>query len=283
MIQTVDEVALTVLVERALAEDVGSGDIAGRLIPETAKGFGRFLVKSPGVIAGLGVAQSVFAALDPTLTFHMLAQEGDFVKRGQVVAAVTGPCRSILSGERVALNFLQHMSGIATLTRRFVIAVAGTHAIILDTRQTAPGLRLVEHWAVQLGGGQNHHRGQYDAVVIKERHIVAAHNISAAVNQIRAQLGARRLPIEVEVTTLAELTETLPLGVDRITLNNMSLVEMRQAVALTARQIPLQASGNVSLETVGAIAATGVDYICVEAITQAARALDIGLELDMGG
>jgi nicotinate-nucleotide pyrophosphorylase (carboxylating) len=171
------------------------------------------------------------------------------------------------------------MSGIATLTRRFVTAVQGTPAVILDTRKTAPGLRLLDKWAVQLGGGQNHRFGLYDMVLIKDNHIAAVGSISQAVARVRAG-DKRRRPIEVEVKTLAELQETLELGVDRVMLDNMSLAEMRQAVRLTSGRAPLEASGNVTLENVAAVAATGVDYISVGALTHSVQALDISLLLE---
>jgi nicotinate-nucleotide pyrophosphorylase (carboxylating) len=185
----------------------------------------------------------------------------------------------VLSGERVALNFLQRMSGIATLTRRFVEAARGTRAVILDTRKTAPGLRALDKWAVRLGGGQNHRMGLYDMVLIKDNHIAAVGSITEAVARVRAG-DPRHRPIEVEVTTLAELGEALALGVDRIMLDNMSHEQMREAVRITSGRIPLEASGGVRLDTVQAIAATGVDFISAGAITHSISALDISLDLD---
>jgi nicotinate-nucleotide pyrophosphorylase (carboxylating) len=185
----------------------------------------------------------------------------------------------VLSGERVALNFLQRMSGIATLTRRFVEAVRGTRAAILDTRKTVPGLRVLDKWAVRLGGGQNHRMGLYDMALIKDNHIAAVGSITEAVARVRAG-DVRRRPIEVEVTTLAELQEALALGVDRIMLDNMSCDQMRAAVRITAGRVPLEASGGVHLDTVQAIAATGVDLISTGAITHSVAAQDISLDLD---
>jgi nicotinate-nucleotide pyrophosphorylase (carboxylating) len=230
------------------------------------------------VVAGLGVVGLTFLLVDEAVQFTPLIADGDQVGIGQEIATVDGPGQALLSGERVALNFLQRMSGIATLTRRFVEAVQGTSAVILDTRKTAPGLRPLDKWAVRLGGGQNHRFGLYDMVLIKDNHIAAVGSISEAVTRVRAK-DKRGRPIEVEVKTLAELKEALPLGVDRIMLDNMSLAEMREAVQLTDGRVPLEASGNVSLENVAAIAATGVDYISIGMLTHSVEALDISLEL----
>ncbi len=267
------------LVQRALAEDLGSGDVTSQLVPETAQAMGCLVVKADGVVAGLAVAHYTFTLLDPSLLFEAFVADGTAVRAGQVAAQVSGLARPILSGERVALNFMQRMSGIATLTRRFVEAAAGGgRAIILDTRKTAPGLRVLDKWAVRLGGGQNHRAGLYDMALIKDNHLAAAGGVTAAVTQLRALLAGRPLPIEVEVNTLAQLAEALTLGVDRIMLDNMSLEDMRRAVALAQGQTPLEASGNVHLDNVAAIAAVGVDYISVGALTHSVRALDISLE-----
>jgi nicotinate-nucleotide pyrophosphorylase (carboxylating) len=206
------------------------------------------------------------------------ASDGDGVARGQVFATIHGPCRALLTGERVALNFLQRMSGIATLTRRFVEAVEGTRAVILDTRKTAPGLRLLDKWAVRLGGGQNHRIGLYDMALIKDNHIAAVGSITEAVKRVRA-LDERHRPIEVEVTSLEQLREALPLDVDRILLDNMSLDQMREAVRAANGKTPLEASGNVTLDNVAQVAATGVDFISVGALTHSVKALDISLDL----
>ncbi len=267
------------IIRNALAEDIGDGDVTtDNTIPEAACFEGEFVVKGEGVIAGLEVARRVFARLDPRVEWVSLAHDGDRVRPGQVVARVRGPGRAILTGERVALNFLQRMSGIATITRRFVDAVQGTRAAILDTRKTAPGLRILDKWAVRLGGGQNHRSGLYDMVLIKDNHIAAVGGIAEAVRRVRAgDLQGR--PIEVEVTDLEGLREALALDVDRIMLDNMTLDEMRAAVELAAGRVPLEASGKVTLETAGAIARTGVDYISCGALTHSVQALDISLEL----
>ena len=208
-------------------------------------------------------------------------EDGTLVAVGTSLATVEGPAIPILSGERTALNFLQRMSGIATATRRYVEAVAGTRAAILDTRKTAPGLRALDKWAVALGGGQNHRQGLYDMVLIKDNHIAAAGSITRAVERVRAH-NRSGLPIEVEVKTPAELEEALALDppVDRIMLDNMTVEEMRQAVQRVDGRVPLEASGGVNLQTVRAIAETGVDFISVGALTHSVTALDISLELD---
>ena len=268
------------IVRRALKEDIGEGDVTSRCtVPPRALLTGRFIAKEAGIVAGLEVARLTFSLLDERVELTSHVADGDPVTVGKVIATVSGPGRALLGGERVALNFLQRMSGIATLTRRFVTAVQGTPAVILDTRKTAPGLRLLDKWAVRLGGGQNHRFGLYDMVLIKDNHIAAVGGITQAAARVRAGDRQRRL-IEVEVKTLAELQEALGLEVDRIMLDNMSLVEMREAVRLTGGRVPLEASGNVTLENVAAVAATGVNYISVGALTHSVRALDISLLLE---
>jgi nicotinate-nucleotide pyrophosphorylase (carboxylating) len=237
------------------------------------------MAKEAGVVAGLEVVRLTFSLMDEHVRLDPRVTDGDFVEARQVIATTDGPGQALLSGERVALNLLQRMSGIATLTRRFVEAVRDSSAIILDTRKTAPGLRLLDKWAVRLGGGQNHRYGLHDMVLIKDNHIAAVGSITEAVARVRAQ-DKRGRPIEVEVKTLAELREALSLEVDRIMLDNMDLPEMHEAVHLTDGRISLEASGNVTLENVAAIASTGVDYISVGMLTHSVRALDISLELD---
>jgi nicotinate-nucleotide pyrophosphorylase (carboxylating) len=268
------------IVRCALDEDIGDGDVTTFwTVPAEANLNGRFVAKAAGIVAGLEVAKLTFALLDERVEFTPRVTAGDPVEIGQVIATLSGSGRAVLSGERVALNFLQRMSGIATLTRRFVEAVQGTPAVILDTRKTAPGLRLLDKWAVRLGGGQNHRFGLYDMVLIKDNHITAVGSISQAVERVRAG-DKRRRPIEVEVKTLSELEEVLELEVDRIMLDNMSPAEMRQAVHLTNGRVPLEASGNITLENVAAVAATGVNYISVGALTHSVQALDISLLLE---
>jgi nicotinate-nucleotide pyrophosphorylase (carboxylating) len=268
------------IVQRALAEDVGSGDVTSQwILPPEMRVRGCFLAKAQGVLAGLEVVRQVFRQVDERIAFQARMKDGDSLSEGDTPATVEGPAASILTAERTALNFLQRMSGIATLSRRYVEAAAGTLAVILDTRKTAPGLRLLDKWAVRLGGGQNHRLGLYDMVLIKDNHIAAAGGITQAVERVR-QRNQQRLAVEVEVKSLAELEEALALSVDRIMLDNMDLNEMRRAVEVTAGRVPLEASGNVTLENVAAIAATGMDYISVGALTHSVKALDISLEVD---
>lgn len=268
------------IIRRALAEDIGDGDItANSTIPAGATVSGRFLAKSGGIAAGLAVARLVFQELDPAVEFSAFVQDGDWVEKGDILATIRGDGRAILSAERVALNLMQRMSGIATTTRRFVDAVAGTKAIILDTRKTAPGLRVLDKWAVRLGGGQNHRTGLYDMALIKDNHIAAVGGIGETVRRVRAA-DDRQRPIEVEVQNLDQLREALQLGIDRIMLDNMSIEAMCEAVRIAAGRTPLEASGNVNLNTVAGIAATGVDFISVGALTHSVIALDISLDLD---
>jgi nicotinate-nucleotide pyrophosphorylase (carboxylating) len=271
---------ITRIIRRALAEDIGAGDVTSTCtLPEELHLRGRIIAKAPGVVAGLEVAQRVFALMDRRVRFAALAHDGSSVSRGTVLATVEGPGRSILSTERVALNFLQRMSGIATLTQRYVHAVRGTRAVILDTRKTAPGLRVLDKMAVRLGGGQNHRFGLFDMVLIKDNHIAAAGSITAAVQRVRASDHAA-LPVEVEVRNLNELREVLALDVDRILLDNMDPAQLRQSVALATGRAKLEASGGIHLDTIAAVAGTGVDYISVGALTHSAQALDISLDVE---
>jgi nicotinate-nucleotide pyrophosphorylase (carboxylating) len=266
------------IIALALAEDVGSGDVTSMaIIPPDARLRGAFLVKASGVIAGLEVVGQVFAQVDPEIRYAPLVPDGTVVSKGDVVARVEGRGPSILTAERVALNFLQRMSGTASATRRYVQAVAGTRARILDTRKTAPGLRALDKLAVKLGGGQNHRFGLYDMVLIKDNHIKAAGGITEAVRRGRV----RGLAIEVEVTSLAQLDEALALGVLRIMLDNMSLETMREAVRRAAGRVELEASGGITLDNVAEVAATGVDLISVGALTHSVIGLDISLEITM--
>jgi nicotinate-nucleotide pyrophosphorylase (carboxylating) len=267
------------IVQRALDEDLGDGDVTTQCtIPEDATLTGRFIAKAAGIIAGLEVARLTFALIDERVQVEFSILDGDRVNKGQVFGTVNGPTRALLTGERTALNFMQRMSGIATMTHQFVEAVKPHRAVILDTRKTAPGLRLLDKWAVKLGGGQNHRSGLFDMVLIKNNHITAVGSITAAINRVRA-CDDRHRPIEVEVRTLDELREALALQPDRILLDNMNLDQMLAAVRLAAGRVPLEASGNVTLETVNAIAATGVDFISSGALTHSVKALDISLTL----
>ena len=266
-------------IKTALDEDIGSGDVTTlAIVPVDQQINGRFLAKANGIIAGLDIVAETFHQIDPSLTFSPNTTDGAPIKKGDIIATISGSAQSILQGERVALNFLQRMSGIASLTRQFVEVVDGTNAKILDTRKTAPGLRMVDKLAVKLGGGMNHRIGLFDMALIKENHIAAAGGIETAVNRVKATYP--NVPIEVEVTNLDELKEALTLPVDRIMLDNMSLGEMETAVKLTNGKIELEASGNVNLNTVAAIAKTGVDYISSGALTHSVMAMDISLLLN---
>lgn len=270
------------IVCRALVEDVGDGDVTSQAtLPDGRELTGHLRSKEDGIVAGLAVARLAFILLDESVRFSARVADGDRVAAGMTLATIEAAGRTVLAGERVALNFLQRMSGIASLTCRFVEAVAATKAVILDTRKTAPGLRLLDKWAVRLGGGRNHRLGLYDMILIKDNHIAAVGSISEAVRCAR-QKDRRQRPLEVEVKTLAELQEALGLQVDRIMLDNMSVAEMAEAVRQSNGRVPLEASGNVTLANVAAIAATGVDFISVGALTHSVRALDISLEVGSG-
>ena len=264
-------------VRTALAEDIGSGDVTtNSIIPQKAVMRGQIIAKQDGVIAGLDVAKSVYQMVDAKVDFRSKVDEGVRVTNRQVLALVSGRTRSLLTAERTALNFLGRISGIATLTRSFVDAVAGTKAVILDTRKTAPGLRLVDKLAVQRGGGKNHRMGLYDMVLIKDNHIDYAGSITLAVQSARS--GAAGLQIEVEARTLEDVREALSVGVDRILLDNMTPESMAEAVRLTAGRAKLEASGNVTLENVRKVAETGVDYISIGALTHSVKVFDVSFD-----
>lgn len=268
------------IVLKALEEDMGNGDITTRsIVPLERKGFGRFIAKENGVIGGLQVAESVFLTLDHQALFETMIKDGDGVETGKVIATVEGNGRALLGAERVALNFLQRISGIASLTRQFVDAVNGTSTVILDTRKTAPGLRAFDKWGVLLGGGQNHRFGLFDMVLIKDNHIRIAGSITEAVSRVRTGAGDG-FEIEVEVRNINELREALELKVDRIMLDNMNSEELVQAVKIADGRVPLEASGNVGLDNVAAIAATGVDFISVGRLTHSTKALDISFLME---
>jgi len=265
-------------IRRALEEDLGPGDATtASIVPADARTLARLVAKQDGVVAGLDVARAVFKEVDPSVGFKALVPEGHQVVPGQVLAEIAGPARAILSAERTALNFLGRMSGIATLTRQFVDAVAGTPARILDTRKTAPGLRAFDKLAVGRGGGENHRLGLYDMILIKDNHIDFAGSLVEAVH--RAQAAGSGLEIEVEARTLEEVRAALDVGARRILLDNMSPLTMKQAVAISRGRARLEASGNVSLDNVREIAQTGVDDISVGALTHSVRVLDMSLEL----
>ncbi len=268
------------LIELAIAEDIGPGDATSNATLDADTTLtGCITAKAPGVIAGLPVAERVFEHVDPEIRFAPRVHDGQEVVAGEIVAEVSGPAPSLLAAERLALNFLQRMSGIATLTRDYVDAVATTNATILDTRKTVPGYRLLDKYAVRMGGGVNHRLALFDMMLIKDNHIDGAGGLTPAVERARAAYP--ELPIEVEVRTLDELREALAISppLDRIMLDNMTLATLREAVKLTAGRVPLEASGNVTLETVANIAATGVDFISVGALTHSVQALDLSMKV----
>jgi nicotinate-nucleotide pyrophosphorylase (carboxylating) len=266
-------------IRRALAEDIGAGDATtDSIVPTEATSHGQIIAKQTGVIAGLDVTAAVFRQVDERVQFTPLVAEGAAVANREPVASVVGPARGLLTAERTALNFLGRMSGIATLTRRFVDEIAGTAAAILDTRKTAPGLRLLDKLAVARGGGQNHRIGLYDMILIKDNHIDFAGSLAEAVHRARA--AHTGLEIEVEARTLDDVRAALDLGVERILLDNMTLQEMRSAVVMAGGRAKLEASGNVTLANVRAIAETGVDYISSGALTHSAKVFDVSFELE---
>ena len=269
------------LVCTALAEDVGAGDITTECaVPADLRGTGHIIAKEPCVVAGLPLVEVVFRQLAGQV--EAFVRDGDLIETGQRVCTITGPARAILTGERTALNFLQRLSGIATLTRQFVNEVAGTKAQILDTRKTTPTLRALEKYAVAAGGGTNHRLGLFDAVMIKDNHrAILARLGPAALSQAVAEARRRQpgIPVVIEADTLDDVAAALAAGANHILLDNMTLDELREAVKLVAGRAKLEASGGVRLATVRDIAGTGVDYISVGALTHSARAVDFSLEM----
>lgn len=264
-------------IRRALDEDIFTGDVTtDNIVPVDARLSGNIVAKQSGVVAGLKVSKMVFQQLSADISLTANVSDGSFVEPGMVLARVSGSARALLTGERTALNLLGRMSGIATLTRQFVDAVAGTKAVILDTRKTAPGLRAVDKLAVKLAGGHNHRTGLFDMVLIKDNHIDFAGSITAAVERVRA--SGTPLEIEVEARTLEDLREALNLGVERVLLDNMTIETMREAVAINGGKAKLEASGNITLQNVRAVAETGVDFISVGALTHSAPVFDVSLK-----
>lgn len=272
-----DRASIRKLICNALEEDIGAADVTSNAILTGGEnGAARAIAKSGLVVAGGDVFRETFRQVDPQLIITILAAEGQEVGPGTLLAEISGSLKSILMAERTALNLLQRMCGIATATRTFVRAIAGTEARILDTRKTAPGLRFLDKYAVRIGGGQNHRFALYDGVLIKDNHIAAAGGITEAVRRARRGI-AHTLKIEVEVRNLGGLEEALAAGADVIMLDNMGADDMKTAVAATAGRVPLEASGNVTLDNVRAIAATGVNFISVGALTHSVHAADISL------
>jgi nicotinate-nucleotide pyrophosphorylase (carboxylating) len=278
------EEQLDSIIDLALAEDISHGDITSEaLIPPDLSGKASILVKENGVLAGGEVARRVFYRVDPSLKVEVLTKDGDTVQAGDIVATITGSIIGILKAERVALNFLQRLSGIASLTAQYVAATSGLPARITDTRKTAPGLRLLEKYAVRMGGGQNHRFHLGDAVLIKDNHIAALRALSMSLKEIIAK-AKQNVPggvtVEVEVTSTQEALDALKAGTDIIMLDNMSPNEMRQVVKLVSGQAKIEASGGITLANVHQVAMTGVDIISIGALTHSAKALDISLELE---
>jgi nicotinate-nucleotide pyrophosphorylase (carboxylating) len=264
-------------IERAFAEDLGSGDATAELLPADARAQAELTCRESAVIAGIPWFEACFRRMDTEVRIRWNTADGDRVEPGDVICRLSGHARALVSAERTALNFLQLLSGTATQTAKYVAAVAGTRTRLLDTRKTVPGMRLAQKYAVRCGGGYNQRMGLYDAILVKENHIIAAGSIAAAVEAGRRLRPA--LMLEVEVENLDELVQAIDAGVDRIMLDNFSLPLMVEAVALTAGRVPLEVSGNVDLETVAAFAGTGVDFISVGALTKHVRAVDLSLRL----
>ena len=274
--------ALTTFIRTALAEDVGDGDHSAlAAIPAEARNRAHLLVKGDGVLAGMALAPLIFAEVDPALTMAPLLPDGTRVKHGDVAFTVEGPARSILTAERLVLNCMQRMSGIATYTAHLNTLLAGTSAKLLDTRKTTPNFRICEKWAVLIGGGVNHRYGLFDMIILKDNHVDYAGGIGAAIGATRAYLqrNGLKLPIEIETRSLAEVQQALDAGgVDRIMLDNMAPEQLREAVALVGGRFPTEASGGITEQTIGEVARTGVDYISVGALTHSVKSLDLSLK-----
>jgi nicotinate-nucleotide pyrophosphorylase (carboxylating) len=266
-------------VARALIEDVGSGDLTAALIPPAATARAALLCREQAVLCGSAWFDAVFRQLDPGVTVAWRLDDGDVMAAGQTVCTLIGPARALLTGERVALNFLQSASGTATVARRYAQAVSGLNVMLLDTRKTVPGLRVMQKYAVACGGCRNHRRGLYDAVLIKENHIMVLGGVAAAVAAARSAYPA--VTVEIEVETAAQLVEAVAAGADIVLLDNFSLEALREAVALNAGRARLEVSGGVTLDTVRDIAATGVDRISIGALTKDLRAVDFSMRVQV--
>jgi nicotinate-nucleotide pyrophosphorylase (carboxylating) len=278
----VDE--LTALVERALAEDIGTGDVTTlATVAADARAVASITQKAPGAIYGLDAAAAVFLALDPGAEVKRLVEEGVWREDGGPVMAIDANARALLTAERTALNFLAHLSGVATMAALAALAVAGTGATVLDTRKTTPGLRMLEKAAVAAGGASNHRAGLYDAILIKENHIAAAGGITAAIERARAAAPQLAATLEVEVRDEREIDEALAAGAPRLLLDNMGEERLRAAVTRVAGRAELEASGGVTLQTLRTIAETGVDFVSMGALTHSAPALDLSLILELAG
>jgi len=268
------------LIRRSLDEDIGTGDITTlSTVSEDKQIEGSFIAKEEGVICGLPLLKRLFELLDPTVHLECLVTDGVSVKKGDVIARISGSARSILTGERVALNFLQHLSGIATRTQITVQQISGTKAVIVDTRKTTPGLRILEKYAVRIGGGSNHRFNLADGILIKDNHISAAGGINQAISRAR-KMATHMLKIEVEVENFAEIEEALQSGADIIMLDNMSIEDMTKAVGIIGSKALVEASGNMGDKDLLIVAQTGVDLISVGALTHTIRAMDISLRFN---
>ena len=268
-------------VQRALAEDIGAGDVTATLIPAGRKGHASVITREPAILCGVPYVNATFQQLDPSVQVEWLAAEGDSVARNEALFKLSGPARAMLTGERTALNFLQLLSATATAAHAYAVLIADTGCRVLDTRKTLPGLRTAQKYAVRVGGGQNHRIGLFDMILIKENHIMAAGSIDQAVASARAS-GAQ-VPVEVEVETLDELSQAIAAGADIAMLDEFTLDGMREAVTMnraSERPLKLEASGSVTLETIRGIALTGVDYISVGSITKHVRAVDLSMRFD---
>lgn len=274
--------ALTAFIRTALAEDVGDGDHSAlAAIPAAARNRAHLLVKGEGLLAGMALAPLIFAEVDASLTMTPLLTDGDRVKHGDIAFTVEGPARSILTAERLVLNCMQRMSGIATYTAHLNTLLAGTNARLLDTRKTTPNFRLCEKWAVLIGGGVNHRYGLFDMIILKDNHVDYAGGIAQAIAATHAYLTqtGRQLPIEIETRSLDEVQQALNAGgIDRIMLDNMPPEQLREAVALIAGRFPTEASGGITEKTIAEVAGTGVDYISVGALTHSVKSLDLSLK-----
>jgi len=267
------------IIDTALDEDVGPGDITtSAIIDPSLKGKAQFLAKEEITLAGIEVFSRVFSRLDPEIVVECTYHDGEVIPKGVDIGTVTGSMRGILSGERTALNFLQHLSGIATLTRQYVEKTDPSTVRVIDTRKTTPGLRILEKYAVRMGGGFNHRFGLFDGILIKDNHIAAAGSIFEAVKKIRATVP-HTLKIEIEVEDIKGLEEAIGAGVDAILLDNMSVKEMKKAVSIAGGRVLLEASGGITLETIEEISKTGINLISIGAITHSARSVDISLEV----
>lgn len=273
-----DFIIIDTIIKQALAEDIGTGDVTtNSIVPAEKVIKGQFIAKEEGVICGLNVAERVFHLLNPAVKLTLYVEDGQKVKKGDIIAAISGPARAVLTGERVALNFLQRLSGIATKTSLLVARISSTSAAIVDTRKTTPGLRILEKYAVRTGGGKNHRLNLSDGVLIKDNHIKAAESIAAAVAAAK-KYSPQTLKIEIEVENLDQVKEALMAGVDIIMLDNMDIETMRQAVVLINNKALVEASGNMDQKDLLEVARTGVDFISLGGLTHSVQALDISLK-----